>query len=85
MSKKKQARDFHVSLPFPENKVKAVIGPSGKSILIRCLNRMHELVPGTKVHGKVMLDGVDTYSSTMGGSSWNSATRRTPSSIQRRT
>ncbi|HXW95053.1 MAG TPA: phosphate ABC transporter ATP-binding protein, partial [Nitrososphaerales archaeon] len=63
---KKQAL-FDVSLPFPENRVTAIIGPSGcgKSTLIRCLNRMHELVPDAKVEGKVMLDGVDIYGSTL--------------------
>ena len=46
------------------NKATAVIGPSGcgKSTFIRCLNRMHEVVPGAAVKGKVMLDGEDVYS-----------------------
>ncbi len=41
----------------------AIIGPSGcgKSTLIRCLNRMHETVPGTRVEGKVLLDDADIY------------------------
>ena len=40
------------------------MGPSGcgKSTLIRCLNRIHELTPRTKVQGQVILDGVDIYS-----------------------
>jgi phosphate transport system ATP-binding protein len=52
-----------VSLALVERKVTAIIGPSGcgKSTFIRCLNRMHEVVPGTRVEGKVLLDGVDVY------------------------
>src|SRR5206468_3620599 len=43
--------------------VTAIIGPSGcgKSTFIRCLNRMHELVPGARVAGRVLLDGGDIY------------------------
>jgi phosphate transport system ATP-binding protein len=53
-----------ITLKFPENKVTAIMGPSGcgKSTLIRCLNRIHELTPGTKVDGEVILDGVNIYS-----------------------
>ena len=53
-----------VNLKFPENHVTAVMGPSGcgKSTLIRCLNRIHELTPGAKVEGEVILDGVNIYS-----------------------
>ena len=45
--------------------VTAVIGPSGcgKSTFIRCLNRMHELVPNARAEGKVELDGEDVYAS----------------------
>ena len=41
----------------------AIIGPSGcgKSTFIRCLNRMHEVVPGARVSGTVLLDGEDIY------------------------
>ncbi len=41
----------------------AIIGPSGcgKSTFIRCLNRMHETLPGTKVEGEVLLDGESIY------------------------
>ena len=41
------------------------MGPSGcgKTTLIRCLNRIHELTPGAKVEGEVILDGVNIYSS----------------------
>ena len=43
--------------------VTAIIGPSGcgKSTFIRCLNRMHEVVPGARVSGTVLLDGEDVY------------------------
>jgi phosphate transport system ATP-binding protein len=52
-----------VSLSFEEHATTAIIGPSGcgKSTLIRCLNRMHETVPKTRVEGKVLLDGEDVY------------------------
>jgi len=52
-----------VSLRIAERRVTAIIGPSGcgKSTFIRCLNRMHEVVPGTRVEGKVFLDDVNVY------------------------
>jgi phosphate transport system ATP-binding protein len=52
-----------VTLACRENTVTALIGPSGcgKSTLLRSLNRMHELVPGTRVSGRVLLDGYDIY------------------------
>jgi phosphate transport system ATP-binding protein len=52
-----------VSLAFEANRVTALIGPSGcgKSTMLRCLNRMHELVPGTRIEGRVLLDGNDIY------------------------
>jgi len=52
-----------VSLSFPANTVTALIGPSGcgKSTFLRTINRMHELVPGARVEGKVLLDGHDVY------------------------
>ncbi|MBI2305625.1 MAG: phosphate ABC transporter ATP-binding protein [Chloroflexi bacterium] len=52
-----------VSLTILDRKVTAVIGPSGcgKSTFIRCLNRMHEVAPHTRVQGKVTLDGQDIY------------------------
>ncbi len=50
-----------VSAQFYENKVHAIMGPSGcgKSTLVRCLNRMHELTPGVKLEGKILLHGED--------------------------
>jgi len=52
-----------VSLTFPSNQVTALIGPSGcgKSTFIRTLNRMHELIPGAGLAGRVLLDGQDIY------------------------
>ena len=46
-----------VSLRFYDRQVTAIIGPSGcgKSTLLRCLNRMHETVPGARVEGQVLL------------------------------
>jgi phosphate transport system ATP-binding protein len=52
-----------VDLEFPANQVTAMIGPSGcgKSTLVRCVNRMHEEIPGARAEGRVTLDGVDVY------------------------
>ena len=52
-----------ISLSIKTNRVTAIIGPSGcgKSTFIRCLNRMHEVTPGARVEGKVLLDGQDLY------------------------
>jgi phosphate transport system ATP-binding protein len=52
-----------VTLPIPDRRVTAIIGPSGcgKSTFVRCLNRMHEVVLGTRVEGKVLLEGEDIY------------------------
>ncbi|CAN5763097.1 phosphate ABC transporter ATP-binding protein PstB [soil metagenome] len=55
-----------VSLDIQANKVTALIGPSGcgKSTFIRCLNRMHEVIPGAHAEGRVMLGGQDIYAKT---------------------
>ncbi|MDI3280709.1 MAG: phosphate ABC transporter ATP-binding protein PstB [Bacillota bacterium] len=52
-----------ISLSIPANAVTAIIGPSGcgKSTFIRCLNRMHELTPGGRVAGEVLVDGENIY------------------------
>jgi len=52
-----------VDLVMPAGKVTALIGPSGcgKSTFLRILNRMHELVPGASLAGRVLLDGDDIY------------------------
>jgi phosphate transport system ATP-binding protein len=54
-----------VTMDIVSNAVTAIIGPSGcgKSTFIRALNRMHELVPKTRVQGTVLLQGDDLYSS----------------------
>ncbi|MDV3278712.1 MAG: phosphate ABC transporter ATP-binding protein PstB [Nitrososphaerales archaeon] len=53
-----------IDLQIPERKVTAVMGPSGcgKTTFIRCLNRLHELTPGAKVEGEVIIDGTNIYS-----------------------
>ena len=50
-------------MEIPKREVTALIGPSGcgKSTFLRCLNRMNELIEGTRLTGKVMLDGQDIY------------------------
>jgi phosphate transport system ATP-binding protein len=52
-----------MSLTFAANKVTAIIGPSGsgKSTVVRCINRMHEELPGARVEGDVKLDQLDVY------------------------
>jgi phosphate transport system ATP-binding protein len=52
-----------ISLEFKENQVSALIGPSGcgKSTFLRSLNRMNDIIPGTRVEGQVLLDGEDVY------------------------
>ena len=52
---------YDVGLTFPAHKVTALIGPSGcgKSTFLRCLNRMNDLIPGTRVQGAITLDGQD--------------------------
>ncbi|RLK60483.1 phosphate ABC transporter ATP-binding protein PstB [Actinokineospora cianjurensis] len=56
-----------VSLAVPPRNVTAFIGPSGcgKSTVLRSLNRMHEVIPGARAEGKVLLDGEDIYASTV--------------------
>ncbi len=52
-----------VSMTIPARSVTAFIGPSGcgKSTMLRSLNRMHEVIPGARVDGKVMIDGQSLY------------------------
>src|SRR5688500_412819 len=49
----------NISIDIPSNLVTAFIGPSGcgKSTFLRTLNRMNDIVPGTRVHGEVLIDG----------------------------
>jgi phosphate transport system ATP-binding protein len=71
-----QLRDLHayygeqhavkgIDLDFPANEVTAIIGPSGcgKSTMVRCINRMHEEIPGARAEGSVLLDKLDVYAS----------------------
>jgi phosphate transport system ATP-binding protein len=52
-----------VDLDYAANRVTAMIGPSGcgKSTLVRCINRMHEEIPGARASGEVRLDDLDLY------------------------
>ena len=52
-----------VDIEFRANDVTAIIGPSGcgKSTLVRCINRMHEEIPGAHAEGRVLLDDEDLY------------------------
>jgi phosphate transport system ATP-binding protein len=52
-----------VTIDFPANEVTAIIGPSGsgKSTAVRCINRMHEEIPGARAEGSVTLDELDVY------------------------
>jgi phosphate transport system ATP-binding protein len=52
-----------LDVEFAPNEVTAIIGPSGcgKSTMVRCINRMHEEIPGARATGAVKLDQVDVY------------------------
>jgi phosphate transport system ATP-binding protein len=52
-----------IDIDFPANEVTAIIGPSGcgKSTMVRCINRMHEEIPGARSEGSVTLDETDVY------------------------
>jgi phosphate transport system ATP-binding protein len=54
-----------VDLAFEPGRVTAIIGPSGcgKSTMVRCVNRMHEEIPGARSEGRVMLDDIDLHAS----------------------
>jgi phosphate transport system ATP-binding protein len=58
---------FDISLEIPECSVVALIGPSGcgKSTFLRALNRMNDLIEGTRHTGDIVLDGEDIYSRTL--------------------
>ncbi len=53
----------NINMAIKANQVTAIIGPSGcgKSTVLRCFNRMNDLVPNTHITGQVMLDGEDMY------------------------
>ncbi|RIX46502.1 phosphate ABC transporter ATP-binding protein [Paenibacillus nanensis] len=52
-----------VSLTIPNKAITAFIGPSGcgKSTLLRTLNRMNDMIPGTRIEGEILIDGKDIY------------------------
>src|SRR4051794_1404154 len=54
---------FDITLDIRERSVLALIGPSGcgKSTFLRCLNRMNDLIEGSRHTGSVLLDGADIY------------------------
>ncbi|GAA1763588.1 phosphate ABC transporter ATP-binding protein PstB [Nonomuraea sp. AD125B] len=56
-----------VSMTIEPRSITAFIGPSGcgKSTFLRTLNRMHEVIPGARVEGKVLLDGDDLYGASV--------------------
>ena len=56
-----------ITVDIPEKKATAFIGPSGcgKTTLLRCLNRMNDLIPDVRVTGSITLDGKDIYGSSM--------------------
>jgi len=71
-----QALDFYysqskalanINIEIEPRKVTALIGPSGcgKSTFLRCLNRMNDTIAGTRVEGKILLDGKNIYDSDM--------------------
>ncbi len=53
----------NISIKINERQITALIGPSGcgKSTFLRCLNRMNDTIPGTRVEGQVLLDGQNIY------------------------
>jgi len=53
----------NLEFSISKNKITALIGPSGcgKSTFLRCLNRMNDTIPGTRVEGVVLMDGKDIY------------------------
>lgn len=52
-----------ISISIRENMITALIGPSGcgKSTFLRCLNRMNDTIRGTRIEGRILLDGEDIY------------------------
>jgi phosphate transport system ATP-binding protein len=58
---------ININLNIEPKKVTALIGPSGcgKSTFLRCLNRMNDTISGTRVEGKILLDGQDIYGKDM--------------------
>lgn len=57
----------NITLPIRKYQITALIGPSGcgKSTFLRCLNRINDTIPGTRVEGKILLDGQDIHDPKM--------------------
>lgn len=57
----------NINIEVKPNKVTALIGPSGcgKSTFLRCLNRMNDTIAGTRVDGKILLNGKSIYDEDM--------------------
>ncbi len=57
----------NINIEIEPRKVTALIGPSGcgKSTFLRCLNRMNDTIAGTRVDGKILLNGDDIYATNM--------------------
>ena len=57
----------NINIEIQPRKVTALIGPSGcgKSTFLRCLNRMNDTITGTRVDGKILLNGQDIYGADM--------------------
>ena len=79
-----------IRMDIAKNSVTSVMGPSGcgKSTFIRCLNRMHDMTPGFRMTGDILLDGRTSYSEKVDpvnlrrGSEWSSSSRtRSPMSV----
>ncbi|HKF39157.1 MAG TPA: phosphate ABC transporter ATP-binding protein, partial [Ktedonobacteraceae bacterium] len=58
---------FDVAIPLRERQITALIGPSGcgKSTFLRTLNRMNDLIPGTRTEGEALLDGENIYDKSL--------------------
>jgi phosphate transport system ATP-binding protein len=56
-----------ISMEIPSQYITALIGPSGcgKSTFLRCLNRMNDTIPGTRIKGEILLNGKDIYSESV--------------------
>jgi phosphate transport system ATP-binding protein len=53
----------NIDIKIRDKAVTAIIGPSGcgKTTFLRCLNRMHEIIPGARVYGKILFNGENIY------------------------
>ena len=53
----------NINLDIPEKKITAIIGPSGcgKTSLLRCVNRLNDLIPDSRIEGQILFNGKDIY------------------------